>query len=175
LALLIKSYKLFKYFIPLITRKNFMPTKIAAVPAAKKAPMRAPAQAKQAVRRRAVRKSSRPAGDMRVTVADIAPAKKTLKAAAAKQAPAAAMVADPAANAAAEVEKEKVVRDGFTMPRADYEKFKTLKAVCLSGGVAVKKSELLRAGLHALEALAMPDLLARIQALPPIKAGRKKK
>ncbi len=74
-----------------------------------------------------------------------------------------------------EEQKEKVVRDGFSMPRTDYEKFRTLKAVCLAGGLAVKKSELLRAGLHALEALPIPDLLARIQALPPIKAGRKKK
>ncbi len=148
-----------------------MTTKLAAVPAEKKAPVRVTAQAKRPPRRRAVRKSSRPAGDLRVSIADIAPAKKALKTSAAKPAPASA--ADPAA--VLEAENEKVVRDGFTMPRADYEKFRTLKSVCLSGGVAVKKSELLRAGLHALEALPIPDLLARIQALPPIKAGRKKK
>jgi hypothetical protein len=148
-----------------------MPSKTAAVAATKKAAIPTAVQGKQPARRRSARKSSRPAGDMRVSLADIAPAKKAPRVAA-KRAPAAARLA---ANAAADAEKEKVVRDGFSMPRADYEKFKTLKAVCLAGGVAVKKSELLRAGLHALEALTVPDLVARIRALPAIKAGRKKK
>jgi hypothetical protein len=152
-----------------------MPTKSAALPARKKTAAPVPSRAKRPVQRRSVRKSSRPAGDMRVTLADIAPAKKAPSRAAAKPAPAVVITAGPATDAAADAQKEKVVRDGFSMPRADYEKFKTLKAVCLAGGVAVKKSELLRAGLHALEALTIPDLLARIQALPPIKAGRKKK
>jgi hypothetical protein len=69
----------------------------------------------------------------------------------------------------------KVVRDGFTMPQADYDKIKSLKARCLKNGVEVKKSQLLRAGLNALEVLAVPDLLKRIAALTPVKAGRKKK
>lgn len=143
-----------------------MPAKQAAVPAAKKRPPAKLARAKKPARQRAVRKSSRPAGDMRVTLADIAPAKKAART---------ATVAIVAPSMAADDHKEKVVRDGFSMPRADYDKFRTLKAVCLAGGVAVKKSELLRAGLQALEALPVPDLLARIRALPPIKAGRKKK
>ena len=141
-----------------------MPTKQAASHAAKKPPAPVVARAKQPVRRRAARKSSRPAGDMRVSITDIAPAKKAAKAAAAI-----------APLPAADEQKEKVVRDGFSMPRTDYDKFRTLKAVCLAGGVAVKKSELLRAGLQALEAMPIPELLARIRALPPIKAGRKKK
>jgi len=70
---------------------------------------------------------------------------------------------------------QKVVRDGFTMPQADYDKLKELKALCLKNGVEVKKSTLLRAGLHALQALPTADLLARLRGLPPIKAGRKKK
>lgn len=70
---------------------------------------------------------------------------------------------------------QKVVRDGFTMPQADYDKIKILKALCLKNGVEVKKSQLLRAGLIALEALAVAELLKRIAALAPVKAGRKKK
>ncbi|HEY4371998.1 MAG TPA: hypothetical protein VGN52_08740 [Burkholderiales bacterium] len=70
---------------------------------------------------------------------------------------------------------QKVVRDGFTMPQADYDKIKSLKALCLKNGVEVKKSQLLRAGLIALEALAVAELLKRIGALVPVKAGRKKK
>jgi hypothetical protein len=72
-------------------------------------------------------------------------------------------------------DQQKVVRDGFTMPRSDYDKLKALKAVCLKRGVEVKKSELLRAGLQALEALPLDTLLERMRALPAIKSGRKKK
>ena len=50
-----------------------------------------------------------------------------------------------------------------------------MKARCLKNGVEVKKSQLLRAGLLALEALPLPELLQRIAALSPVKAGRKKK
>lgn len=145
-----------------------MPAKPATQPATTKAHPPALLPSKAPARRRAVRKSSRPAGDLRVSITDIAPAKKALKRTVRKPAPASSV-------AAPEPDNEKVVRDGFSMPRNDYEKFKTLKAVCLAGGVAVKKSELLRAGLHALEAMPVQDLLRRIRALPPIKAGRKKK
>jgi hypothetical protein len=141
-------------------------TSKTATVAAKKAPARAKAPA----RRRAAGKSSRPAGDKRVTIADIAPAKKALP----PKMPVAGVKSEKKVAATVE-ETPKVVRDGFTMPQVDYAKFKSLKALCLKSGVAVKKSELLRAGLHVLEALPAQDLLARIQALPPIKAGRKKK
>ena len=76
--------------------------------------------------------------------------------------------------AAATPAEPKVVRDGFTMPQVDYDRIKSLKALCLKNGVEVKKSELLRAGLQVLEALGTPELLARIKTLAPIKAGRKK-
>ena len=70
---------------------------------------------------------------------------------------------------------QKVVRDGFTMPKGDYEVLKALKAQCLKSGVEVKKSELLRAGVLALAALPAAELLSRMRALPAVKAGRKKK
>jgi len=89
-----------------------------------------------------------------------------------KQPAAPKKAADVAADAGAELN---VVRDGFTMPQADYDRIKALKALCLKNGVEVKKSALLRAGLQALQALPVPDLLSRIGALAPIKAGRKKK
>ena len=60
------------------------------------------------------------------------------------------------------------------MPQADYDLLKALKAQCLKAGVEVKKSELLRAGVQALAALSMADLAARLQALSPVKAGRRK-
>ena len=115
-------------------------------------------------RKPAPRKSASPA------VKRPAASKVVTKAAMPKK-PAAAKPKKPAA-APAEL---KVVRDGFTMPQADYDKIKSLKALCLKNGVEVKKSQLLRAGLIALEALPLADLLQRIAKLAPVKAGRKKK
>ncbi|RDU94707.1 hypothetical protein [Trinickia dinghuensis] len=68
--------------------------------------------------------------------------------------------------------KEKVVRDSFTMPQTDYERIALLKRKCLDAGVAVKKSELLRAGLQLLEAAPPKRLLAAISALEAVKTGR---
>jgi len=70
------------------------------------------------------------------------------------------------------VKKEKVVRDSFTMPKTDYEKLGELKQKCLSAGVAVKKSELLRAGLLLLEAAPLAELLDAIAAVETVKTGR---
>jgi hypothetical protein len=106
-----------------------------------------------------------------------APQKKPTAAAPASQAHAPAtakpdLVAPVAAKPV--TQDAKVVRDGFTMPQADYDLLKSLKAQCLKAGVEVKKSELLRAGVQALAALSMTDLAARLKALPPVKAGRRK-
>ena len=80
----------------------------------------------------------------------------------------------PKPDTAAENVHVKVVRDGFTMPKGDYDTLKALKALCLQSGVDVKKSELLRAGILALAAMSAAELLARMRALPAVKAGRKK-
>lgn len=71
--------------------------------------------------------------------------------------------------------KSKVIRDSFTMPEADYGKFAELKQVCQKAGLHVKKSELLRAGLHALSKLSVAQLERTIVQLAPIKTGRPKK
>jgi hypothetical protein len=68
--------------------------------------------------------------------------------------------------------KEKVVRDSFTMPKSDYEKIAALKQKCLDAGVAVKKSELLRAGLLLLEGIPVDRLLEAIAAVETVKTGR---
>ena len=70
--------------------------------------------------------------------------------------------------------KVKVVRDSFTMPQADYEKIAELKQVCLKAGLRVKKSELLRAGLHALGKLSASQLERAMAQMEKIKAGRPK-
>ena len=73
------------------------------------------------------------------------------------------------------VNKKKVVRDSFTMPQNDYAKIGELKQVCLKVGMHVKKSELLRAGLHALGKLSAAQLKQAIAQMEQIKTGRPKK
>jgi hypothetical protein len=68
--------------------------------------------------------------------------------------------------------RAKVVRDSFTMPESDYARIAELKRTCLAAGVSVKKSELLRAGVLALAALAPANLLAAIGTLESVKTGR---
>src|SRR5215813_9453529 len=64
---------------------------------------------------------------------------------------------------------EKVIRDSFTTPSRDYAKLTQLREKCLKVGLSVTKSELLRAGLHALERLPMEDLRAVIESLEKVK------
>lgn len=71
--------------------------------------------------------------------------------------------------------KEKLVRDSFTMPQADFGLIAQLKARALGFQRPAKKSELLRAGLQALQALDDAALQARLAQLVPIKTGRPKK
>ncbi len=71
--------------------------------------------------------------------------------------------------------KVKVVRDSFTMPQADYALISALKQKALKAGVHVKKSELLRAGLQALDRLSVGQLRRHVADLEKIKTGRPKK
>jgi hypothetical protein len=65
-----------------------------------------------------------------------------------------------------------VIRDSFTMPLADYALIGVLKRRCIGLGVAIKKSELLRAGLVALEQLPDASLSQVVAAIETIKTGR---
>ena len=66
----------------------------------------------------------------------------------------------------------KVVRDSFTMPLADYELIGVLKQRCIALGIAMKKSELLRAGLAALDQLPDASLAQVVTAVEAVKTGR---
>ncbi|CAG9252280.1 hypothetical protein PUN4_180147 [Paraburkholderia unamae] len=70
------------------------------------------------------------------------------------------------------VKPETVVRDTFTMPRNDYEQLAVLKQRCIEAGVAVKKSELVRAGLLLLASEPTKRLIAAVRAVEPVKTGR---
>lgn len=66
----------------------------------------------------------------------------------------------------------KVIRDSFTMPAADYERIGALKQRCIGLGLAIKKSELLRAGLAVLEMLPDENLARVAAAVESVKTGR---
>jgi hypothetical protein len=66
----------------------------------------------------------------------------------------------------------KVIRDSFTMPLADYALIDVLKRRCIGLGVAMKKSELLRAGLAALDRLPDEQLTQIVAAVESVKTGR---
>ncbi|HSD39403.1 MAG TPA: hypothetical protein VLC92_17985 [Rhodocyclaceae bacterium] len=68
--------------------------------------------------------------------------------------------------------KPKLVRDSFTFPQSDYELIAVLKQRALSAEREIKKSEVLRAGLAALAAMADTSLLKALDGVVRIKTGR---
>ena len=119
--------------------------------------------------------AAQPAAPTRVTPA-VKPSKSTKPAKSAKPAKPAkpAKGVDLAKAAKPTKLRQKPVRDSFTMPEADFALIAALKARLLSAERETKKSELLRAGLHALAALDTAALLAALGALAPVKVGRPK-
>lgn len=68
--------------------------------------------------------------------------------------------------------KPKLVRDSFTIPKNEYAAIDALKTRAISLGLSVKKSELLRAGLMALQGLGDAAYKAAVAAVPTLKTGR---
>ena len=68
--------------------------------------------------------------------------------------------------------KLKVIRDSFSFPEQDYLKISELKKTCLAAGIHVKKSEVLRAGLHLLSGLTLADLKKAIENVEKVQTGR---
>ena len=85
-------------------------------------------------------------------------------------------VAAPTAGALSKAPKakHKLVRDSFTMPHSDFELIDLLKQRAMNFRHAVKKSELLRAGLQVLAALPDVQLEKALARITPLKTGRPK-
>jgi hypothetical protein len=66
----------------------------------------------------------------------------------------------------------KVVRDSFSMIEKDYDLISVLKARCLKLGLNVNKSQVLRAGLNALDRASDKNLTSIINSLTEVKTGR---
>ena len=151
----------------------------AAVPAKPAAPVKAVPTAKKAAPKPALKKVVKKAAPRAKT-----PVKKAVKAAVkavpAKKAVAkptavktvATAVAKPKATKPVKEKKPKLVRDSFTIPKAEYTVLADLKQRAGKLGSSVKKSELLRAGIKALAAMADSALVAALKAVPAVKTGR---
>jgi hypothetical protein len=109
------------------------------------------------------------------------PAKSTIakKAAATERKPAPKAPAKPEAKPVAtkllKAKKPKLVRDSFTIPKLEYLVLEELKVRAVLLANPVKKTELLRAGIKALAAMADASFLAALKAVPVIKTGRPSK
>ena len=68
--------------------------------------------------------------------------------------------------------KPKLVRDSFTIPKNEFAAIDALKTRAIALGTSVKKSELLRAGLMALQGLNDAAYKAALAAVPTLKTGR---
>ena len=68
--------------------------------------------------------------------------------------------------------KPKLVRDSFTIPKAEYVVLEDLKQRATKLTRPVKKSELLRAGIKILASLSDTAYLAALEQVPAIKTGR---
>jgi hypothetical protein len=134
-------------------------SKTPAKPAAKTAPVKARAVAKKT-----------PAA-----AAKAGPAAKPATPAAKPVAQPAKPKAKPEADAKEKSKKEKLVRDSFTMPEAEYQVLGDVKKACLKAGIDVKKSELLRVGVALIRQLDTARLKEILGTLPTLKAGRPKK
>lgn len=68
--------------------------------------------------------------------------------------------------------KPKLVRDSFSIPKDEFAAIDALKTRAIALGTSVKKSELLRAGLMALQGLGDAAFKAALAAVPTLKTGR---
>lgn len=81
-------------------------------------------------------------------------------------------LAPKAAKKTVKAKKPKLVRDSFTIPKAEFEVIEALKQRAAKLTRPVKKSELLRAGIKALAALSNAAFLTVLDEVPALKTGR---
>lgn len=147
---------------------NALSTPSTTPPPAASAPAAQPAKAIKPA------KAAKPAASAATKPAKKVEAKKApaAKKAVAPKAPKAAAPVVAKVSKDVKAKKPKLVRDSFTIPKAEYLVLDTLKERALKLSREVKKSELLRAGIKALAALSDTALLAALSAVPTIKTGR---
>ena len=80
--------------------------------------------------------------------------------------------AKPKVEKLVKVKKPKLVRDSFTIPKAEFMVMDDLKIRSGKLGNSTKKSELIRAGIKALAGMTDAAFLLALKAVPAIKTGR---
>ncbi len=90
----------------------------------------------------------------------------------AKAVPAAKPVESKTVAKISKTKKPKMVRDSFTFPKAEYAVLDALKLRAAKLGSPAKKTELLRAGVKAIAAMADDAFLAALKVVPSLKTGR---
>ena len=124
------------------------------------------------------RKKSPPATAGKRTAAPVKVSRAAKKAAAPAPAPTPKTVtASPAKTSKKKdkPEKVKVVRDSFTIPKAEYVQIANMKKRAMALGVEIKKSELIRAGLQMISNLPDASFKKALSAVPALKTGRPSK
>jgi hypothetical protein len=103
------------------------------------------------------------------------PVKSPTKAATKALTPKKAPIKKPAPAAAdktAKPKKPKLIRDSFTIPKAEYGVLEELKQRAAQLAHPIKKSELIRASIKVLASLSGAAFLAALNEVPVIKTGR---
>ena len=70
--------------------------------------------------------------------------------------------------------KHKLVRDSFTIPKAEYVVLESLKLRAADLKRPTKKSELIRAGIAVLKKMTEKEFLAAVNSVQSLKTGRPK-
>ncbi len=69
-------------------------------------------------------------------------------------------------------ERERVIRDSFTLPASDYQRIARIKERALKSTFHANKSEIMRAGLLLLDELPDAELTSALRRVEKIKTGR---
>ena len=152
------------------SKKTAPPTPTPELTAAAAPAVPAVAAPLQAVAKAAVKKpAAKKAVVKKTAVKNPVLKKEPVKAPPAKAiAPAKPEKAAPAPKA----KKPKLVRDSFTIPKAEYGVLADLKQRAAKLTRPAKKSELLRAAIKTLAALSDAAFLTALAQVPPLKTGR---
>jgi hypothetical protein len=156
------------------------PAKLAAPAKAATAKKVAPKPTPKRVVKKAAPRAKAPVKTVAKVAVKAVPAKKAVTKPVLVKTMAAAAIAKPVVKAGTKPKvakpvkdkKPKLVRDSFTIPKAEYSVLGELKQRAGKLGSAVKKSELLRAGIKALAAMADTAFVAALKAVPAVKTGR---
>ena len=65
-----------------------------------------------------------------------------------------------------------IKRDSFTLPITDLELIQKIKKRCMLQGIDINKSEIVRAGIHALAKMDENELKKNADDIPKYRAGR---